>query len=88
MKIFGLLLVLLSALSIVIVNIQPIGAQSDPISTCADGSIRGIEGTQDIQIDGNAYTQNSISGSVVEKANIVIDGAGTLQGSEVEQGLN
>ncbi len=90
-KNIGLILVILSSFYILTLSIQPIDAQSDRnIHIYSDGSIRGIEGTQDIQIDGNTYLlKNSIKGSIfVEKDNIVLDGAGfSLQGSGSGTGI-
>ncbi len=71
-------------LSLCLVNTQPIKSQSSgTIYIRPDGS---VEGTDKIQRDGNVYTftGNIYDSIVVEKDNIVVDGAGyTLQGTEV-----
>jgi parallel beta-helix repeat protein len=67
-------------------NIQPVKA-SGTVYIRADGS---VEGTDKIQRDGNIYTfvDDINDGIVVERDNIVIDGAGyTLQGTG-ETGIN
>jgi parallel beta-helix repeat protein len=90
-KSLGLILVLLSSLVICSISTQPVRAQTYlNIHINSDGSIRGIEGTQDIQRIGDTYVlKNSINGSIfVEKDNITIDGAGySIQGSGSGTGI-
>ena len=75
-------LVFLIILSLCLVDTQPVEAQSSgTIYIRSDGT---VEGTDKIQRDGNVYTfTEDINGSiVVEKDNIVVDGAGyTLRGT-------
>jgi parallel beta-helix repeat protein len=74
---FWAVLTLFAAL--LLVNIQPVKAQSQlNIHINPDGSIRGIEGTNDILQQGNIYTlKNDVKGSIViEKDGVIIDGAG------------
>ena len=81
-------LVFLIVLSLCLANAQPVKPQSSgTIYIRADGS---VEGTDKIQRDGHTYTlTDNINGSiVVERDNIVVDGAGyTLQGTGSGKGI-
>ncbi|MCW4033743.1 MAG: right-handed parallel beta-helix repeat-containing protein [Candidatus Bathyarchaeota archaeon] len=79
---FAVLLVVCFA-AVSIPRIKPVKAD-DLLYIRSDGS---VEGTDTLQIDGNLYvfTADVFGSFVVEKDNIVIDGAGfTLQGSGVD----
>jgi parallel beta-helix repeat protein len=82
----GLVFVLLGILVICSICTQPVKAQTGlNIHINSDGSIRGVEGTHDVQRIGDTYVlKNSIVGSIsVEKDNVVLDGAGySLKGGE------
>ena len=77
-----LFLFFLGILSLSLVNTQPVKPQSSgTVYIRADGS---VEGTDKIQRDGNVYTftENIYDEIVVERDNIVVDGAGyTVQGT-------
>ena len=79
-----LFLVFVIMMSLWVVNTQPVMSQSSgTIYIRADGT---VEGTDKIQRDGNVYrfTDDIYDSIVVERDNIVVDGAGyTLQGTEV-----
>jgi len=83
------LFIFLIMVSLCLVNTQPVMSQSSgTIYIRSDGS---VEGTDKIQRDGNVYTlTDNVDGSiVVEKDNIVIDGAGcTLQGTGSGKGTS
>jgi len=81
---------LLLILSLMLVSIPEIGIvkAESTIYIRADGS---VEGTDKIQRDGNVYTfTDNIDGSIiVEKDNVVVDGAGyTLQGDGSGRGID
>ncbi len=86
---FWAVLILFTAL--LLVNIQPVKAQSQlSVHINPDGSIRGTEGTQDILREGNVYTlKNNVKGTIViEKDGVIIDGAGfTLSGDGGSSGI-
>jgi len=81
------LLLFLSLVLVIFPQIAPVNAEGT-IYIRADGS---VEGTDEILRDGNLYTFTSdIYGPiVVEKDDVVIDGAGyTLEGNEENMGIN
>jgi len=83
-------LILLFILCSALVSLSEIGIvkASGTIYIRADGS---VEGTDKIQRDGNVYTltDNIYDSLVVEKDNIVVDGAGhTLQGTGSGKGID
>jgi parallel beta-helix repeat protein len=84
-----ILILLLSSLLVGISNVESVKA-SETIYIRADGS---VEGTDKIQRDGNVYTFIDdifdSCGIVVERDNIVVDGAGyTLQGTGSGKGID
>ena len=90
MKRSASILVLLLFLSVVLVSFSQIGVvkAEETIYIRADGS---VEGTDKIQRTGDIYTltDNITNGIVVEKDNIVIDGACyTLEGDGNTRGVN
>ena len=83
------IIVVLLLVSVVLVSLQPIGVvkAESTIYIRADGN---VDGTDNIQRDGNVYTftDNLYEHIVVEKDNIVVDGAGyTLQGDGKISGI-
>jgi parallel beta-helix repeat protein len=82
-----LLLLIFCSFLVAISNIEPVRA-SEAIYIRADGT---VEGTDKIQRNGNIYTfTDNINGSiVVERDNLVVDGAGyTLQGDGSGRGID
>jgi parallel beta-helix repeat protein len=89
-KNLGLILVLLGILVICSISNQSVKAQTGlNIHINSDGSIRGVEGTHDVQRIGDTYVlKNSIVGSIiVEKDNVVLDGAGYSLQSDKSSGI-
>jgi parallel beta-helix repeat protein len=91
-KCLVLTLMLISCLIIPsVLYLKPVNAQTGlNIRINSDGSIRGVEGTQDLERIGDTYIlKNSIVGSIcIQKDNIVFDGAGfSLQGEGSQSGI-